>query len=97
MKAHNARVRTCMWEHGAHVTEQCVWGWCTCNCSLLQPPNSGEEKINTCEAYKKNWAVVACFFTPVVNSSAEKYCIHIELEKDCWKIKLHVRRAHRYR
>ena len=55
------------------------------NCSLLQPSNSVEEKINMCEAKKKKtWQLLPCAFTPVVNSSAEKYCIHIEF----WALRL---------
>ena len=48
---------------------------------LLQSPNSGEEQINMCEG-KKAGRLLRFFpfrvISPVVNSSAEKYCMHIE-------------------
>ena len=78
------------------------------NCSiaqLLKPPNSGsgeENNINMCAKLKKKKLLRVFHFEhfAVVNSSAEKYCMHVEfwalwikILTDCIKRNLHVRYA----
>ena len=67
---------------------------------IAPTPKHRRRKNKHVRIAKKNWAVVAYYFTPVVNSSAEKYCMHmgiaVKILTDCLKITLPVQSAHMY-